>query len=403
MEKSSRVFFVTAAHISICAILVVSFVYKTIKRVRNRIKISSKRNLGQIPEIDIPVIDIEPFLAQQEDCQEIDLLCLQVAEALHNFGCVVVRDPRVQEHANSEFLDMMERYYSQSDGVSDARPEVGFQVGVTPGFKETPRNHCNSVNLLPDGHRPASICPPQADPKWRFFWRLGTPPKHTRFPELYADPVIPAGFPEWERVMNMWGGKMLACLEIVATMAAKGLGLESEAFTKMMEHGPHLLAPTGSDFRAHGQLGTVLAGYHYDLNFLTIHGKSRFPGLFIWLRSGRKIPVQIPEGCLLVQAGKQAEILTGGYIMAGFHEVVVSESTARVIEERRKSGKCLWRVSSTCFGAIASDQVLQPLGTYATQKALKEYGSNFAGVQVEEELHAIGLATKTVSIAIESL
>lgn len=31
----------------------------------------------------------------------------------------------------------------------------------------------------------------------------------------------------------------------------------------------------GSDLVAHGALGTVYAGFHYDLNFLTIHGRSR--------------------------------------------------------------------------------------------------------------------------------
>lgn len=69
--------------------------------------------------------------------------------------------------------------------------------------------------------------------------------------------------------------------------------------------GPHLLAPTGSDLSKYGNLNSVFAGYHYDLNFLTIHGRSRFPGLFIWLRDGRKVPVKVPEGCLLLQAGKQ--------------------------------------------------------------------------------------------------
>lgn len=63
------------------------------------------------------------------------------------------------------------------------------------------------------------------------------------------------------------------------------------------------------------------AGYHYDLNFLTIHGKSRFPGLFVWLRDGRRVAVQIPAGCLFIQAGKQLEWLTGGYVKAGMHEV----------------------------------------------------------------------------------
>lgn len=31
--------------------------------------------------------------------------------------------------------------------------------------------------------------------------------------------------------------------------------------------------------------------------------------------------VRVPEGCLLVQAGKQMEHVTGGRILAGFHEV----------------------------------------------------------------------------------
>ena len=66
-----------------------------------------------------------------------------------------------------------------------------------------------------------------------------------------------------------------------------------------------MLAPTGSDLQKYGQEGTVLAGYHYDLNFLTIHGRSRFPGLNIWLRNGQKVEVKVPIGCLLIQTGKQ--------------------------------------------------------------------------------------------------
>ena len=66
-----------------------------------------------------------------------------------------------------------------------------------------------------------------------------------------------------------------------------------------------MLAPTGSDLTLHCQPGTVLAGYHSDLNFLTIHGRCRFPGLFIWLKNGRRVRVTVPEGCLLLQAGKQ--------------------------------------------------------------------------------------------------
>ena len=48
-------------------------------------------------------------------------------------------------------------------------------------------------------------------------------------------------------------------------------------------------------------IGTVLAGYHYDLSFITIHGKSRYPGLYIWTREGKRVSLEIPDGCLLVQ------------------------------------------------------------------------------------------------------
>lgn len=79
----------------------------------------------------------------------------------------------------------------------------------------------------------------------------------------------------------------------------------------------------------------MFAGFHYDLNFLTIHGRSRYPGLYAWLADGRRIPVRIPEGCLLLQAGKQMEWLTGGAVKAGFHEVrgPVRESTGRCAAE----------------------------------------------------------------------
>ena len=53
----------------------------------------------------------------------------------------------------------------------------------------------------------------------------------------------------------------------------------------MRNGGEHKLAPTGSDLNKY-KVGTIFAGYNYDFNFLTIHGKSRYAGLFAWLRTG---------------------------------------------------------------------------------------------------------------------
>ncbi len=83
---------------------------------------------------------------------------------------------------------------------------------------------------------------------------------------------------------------------------------------------PNALCP-GVDLGKYGRLGSAYAGFHYDLNFLTIHGRSRFPGLAVWLQDGTRMPVSVPDGCLLIQAGKQIEWFTAGRVRAGMHEV----------------------------------------------------------------------------------
>lgn len=113
----------------------------------------------------------------------------------------------------------------------------------------------------------------------------------------------------------------------------------------------------------------------------------------IWLRDGTKIPVRVPKGCLLLQAGKQLEWLTGGYITAGFHEVVVNEDTIKAIEVAKELKRPVWRVSSTLFSHIASDQVLEPLKEeWNTPEAKEKYPPIKCGKQVQEELKSINLA-----------
>lgn len=117
-------------------------------------------------------------------------------------------------------------------------------------------------------------------------------------------------------------------------------------------------------------MDTILAGFHTDLNFLTIHGRSRYPGLHIWARNtGKRIPVKIPAGgnYLLVQAGKQLEHATGGLVKAGYHEVVVNDATVRAIEDRRARlpDRPLVRISSTFFWHLASDHDLVPIPALA--------------------------------------
>ncbi|CAH0493464.1 unnamed protein product [Peronospora farinosa] len=336
--------------------------------------------------LNIPVIDLKHYKVTGDKGE-----CNKAAESLYNFGVFCVRDERAADSDNDTFLDMMERYFESTDFVEDARPEYHYQVGVTPERKERARNHCARAATLDKRFAPVSLCPPEADKKSRFFWRIGERPVNTKFDELNAEPVIPKTFPEWENVMNMWGGKMLDTVSDLMEMIALGLGLEKDSLKKCIKYGPHLLAPTGSNFNVFNKLNDVLAAYHYDLNLLTIHGKSRFPGLYIWLRDGTRTAVKVPDGCLLVQAGKQMEYLTGGYVQAGFHEVVVADTTLETIAQRKNAGKSLWRVSSTLFSHTASDKTLEPLGHFATPEAVEKYPPILAGDQVLEELSQIEL------------
>eukprot|EP00499_Haloplacidia_sp_CaronLabIsolate_P009735 CAMPEP_0196781950 /NCGR_PEP_ID=MMETSP1104-20130614/10453_1 /TAXON_ID=33652 /ORGANISM="Cafeteria sp., Strain Caron Lab Isolate" /LENGTH=416 /DNA_ID=CAMNT_0042152181 /DNA_START=50 /DNA_END=1300 /DNA_ORIENTATION=- len=370
-----------------------------------RRQLEAARLGGEVEVADLPVIDLAKFMGAEESDAAAEE-CKKVAEALHKYGCLIVRDPRVSMADNDRFVDNMEEYFERplDSKMKEVKPELSYQIGATPDHTERPRNHCAKVAEMPDEHRPLSLCPPELDPKWRYFWHIGERPKETRFKQLNAEQVVPEGMPHFREVMDTWGSKMLAAVLQVARMAAKGFDLPLDTFTSRMNMGPHLLAPTGSDFGKYGQLGTVLAGYHYDLNFMTIHGKSRFPGLYVWLRDGRRAAVKVPDQCLLVQAGRQFEYITGGYVLAGYHEVVVAPSTLEAIERAKKEGRSLWRVSSTLFSHIASDQKLGPLPPFvermvageadpeAARRALVDkYPEVFTGDQVEAELKAINL------------
>jgi isopenicillin N synthase-like dioxygenase len=265
-----------------------------------------------------------------------------VAECFHRFGILLIRDPRVDMSDNEEYIDLMEDYFERTgelfytgEKVADIKPETFYQVGATPEFIEKARDHAEKLAqlALPAEDTPVSPLEPVLDAKWRFMWKIGE-----RFEGDQADfpQVIPQGFPDWEVKMNKWGNKLLQSLNTCSEMAAIGMGVHKDTFKTKMRGGAHLLAPTGSDLEKFNKDGTVFAGFHYDISFMTIHGKSRYPGLSVWTRNWKKKAVKIPEGCLIVQAGLSFEHITGGYVLAGFHEVVFNEQTRLAYERRQQ-------------------------------------------------------------------
>lgn len=298
---------------------------------------------------------------------------------------------------------MMEEYF-ETEGrkhyagkkLEDCKPEHNFQAGVTPEGQERARNHQHILDKLTPENMPQSKFPPDLDAKWRFFWAIGERPAEVA---ESIPKVIPASFVDWEKRMNKWGNMMIEACFTAGEMAAIGMGLQADTFTSRMRGGPHLLAPTGSDLQRY-DVGTTFAGFHYDLNFLTIHGKSRFPGLSIWLRNMKKVAVKIPPGCLLLQAGSMFEHITGGYVLSGYHEVIYTEATKAALEKAKEdnlngANRTLWRVSSTLFSHIRYNVDLSPLPEMSHlyhEDAPSKYRKMTAHEKLMEELKAINLA-----------
>lgn len=87
----------------------------------------------------LPTFDISPMLQMADSDKSagqaawpvhVQQLCQALAKCLHDTGCLIIRDPRVNSEDNTAFLDMMERYFEQDTDskLKDSRPELHFQV-----------------------------------------------------------------------------------------------------------------------------------------------------------------------------------------------------------------------------------------------------------------------------------
>ena len=94
----------------------------------------------------------------------------------------------------------------------------------------------------------------------------------------------------------------------------------------------------------------------------------------------------------------QLEYLSGGELLAGFHEVVYTSEVKEIIEKKKEENKVagydkhlLWRISSTLFSQIRQNVILEPLGKYKNAESIKKYPPILTRDQVAEELKAINL------------
>ncbi len=76
----------------------------------------------------------------------------KIVEGLHKYGALAIKDPRVKEEGNQQFLDLMESYfesrgkmYYSGQDLKEAFPQYGYQVGITPENREIARGHAETI------------------------------------------------------------------------------------------------------------------------------------------------------------------------------------------------------------------------------------------------------------------
>ena len=77
--------------------------------------------------LEVPVFDMSPLLYSKDE-KKISELCESMGKAMAETSILIVRDPRVSKTDSGNFLDMMERYFSQERELldKDVRAELQY-------------------------------------------------------------------------------------------------------------------------------------------------------------------------------------------------------------------------------------------------------------------------------------
>lgn len=74
------------------------------------ISLALKNIVFRFSNLKVPIVDIQPFLTETGNYTQD---CKAVADALKTYGCLIIKDPRVNQQQNDTFLNMMEKYFAK--------------------------------------------------------------------------------------------------------------------------------------------------------------------------------------------------------------------------------------------------------------------------------------------------
>jgi hypothetical protein len=139
--------------------------------------------------IKVPSIDLSRYLAREQGWESD---CREVADILHKFGLVYVRDGRVTAADNEKFIDMMEQYFAlrsqqydrglkNVDVINSDKP-----LGLNQSYGSKFVSYRTEKDKLKPPHQSLTPYEPTPDPTWRLRWILGSnqninPPEFPHF------------------------------------------------------------------------------------------------------------------------------------------------------------------------------------------------------------------------------
>ncbi len=342
----------------------------------------------------IPCIDLTTFRCSPGS-PKAKRDCAFVAKVLGEVGVIRIRDPNRSQQDADCLRERTVDLFRQPEEVKQQydRPEFGRNGGWTPPFTEGPNEELAARARMRPGHEAEPLR--GKDPKERWMIPIGPAPLQTNYPEYNQKiAVYPPSFEDWFESACRWSNRVLHTVFTIIEMAMVGFGEPDRCIiTRDMCFGPHFFAPTGTNLLLHGKPGTVFAGLHNDMGIASIHEQANAPGLRVWTRNFERVDVAMQPGELLLQAGSQLQICTGGRILAGLHEGVSNHGMQPLIQAEQEKGLVPWRVSRTLFTHIGSDKMLGPRGIFNTPEARKMYKDRIqlAGERMRAKLAKRGL------------
>lgn len=323
----------------------------------------------------------------------------RIVQDLIDFGAVCIRTNRFTKEQNDAGLQAAQGYFSRPYEIrmlDVPPPELAFQVGLTPRGQEQTRQKYDEFTCLPPEHRPTRPLRGQAISE-RLMFPIGSRPAimPERFRSLNEIHANPAGVLPFEEGLRTCGDGLVGVAFDFADLLEIGLMLGEGRIRQLCTDGPHLGAPNASHIDEDVELGDVANEVHYDLNWATFFGKANAPGLFVWIGQKYRVKLVIPDGCVLIQVGKQLEWMTGGYIRYGLHEVVVTQEMIDTLTRTTPPGRPRVRTSWPLFFHANSNEWLEPFDHFAAMAHASNYPRQLAGDYLFDELAAINLAVSS--------